>query len=101
MRLVPMLAALLPLAAAAAAPDAKLRAEWEQRFRAADLDHSRSLDRKEAAAGLPKVLSRHFDEIDTDHDGGLTPKELWALHQREERERERRRAERLQSGPPR
>jgi len=81
------------------APDAKLKAAWEQRFRAADLDNSRSLDRTEAAAGLPKVLSRHFDDIDTDHSGAITPEELWAMHQREVAERQKRREAR--TGPPR
>jgi Ni/Co efflux regulator RcnB len=83
----------------AAEPDAKLKREWEQRFRAADLDRNRSLDRKEAAAGLPKVLSRNFDRIDTDRSGGITPEELWAMHEREVAEREKRRAARV--GPPR
>jgi Ca2+-binding EF-hand superfamily protein len=82
-----------------AEPDAKLKADWEQRFRAADKDASRSLDRQEAQAGLPKVLSRHFDDIDTDHDGLITPEELWAMHQREVVERQKRREAR--TGPPR
>ena len=80
-------------------PDARLKREWEQRFRAADADKSRSLDRKEAAAGLPKVLSRNFDRIDTDRNGGITPEELWAMHEREVAERDKRRAARV--GPPR
>jgi Ca2+-binding EF-hand superfamily protein len=83
-----------------AQPDEKLKQEWEQRFRAADRDHSRALDRAEADAGLPKILSRNFDAIDTDHDGRITPEELWAMHQREVVEREKRRAARV-SGPPR
>lgn len=83
----------------AARPDARLKQEWEQRFRAADADRSRSLDRKEAAAGLPKVLARNFDRIDTDRSGGITPEELWAMHEREVAAREKRRAERV--GPPR
>ena len=83
----------------AAHPDAKLKREWEQRFRAADADKSRSLDRKEAAAGLPKVLARNFDRIDTDRSGGITPEELWAMHEREVADREKCRAARV--GPPR
>ena len=82
-----------------AQPDDKLKREWEQRFRAADQDRSRSLDRAEAQAGLPKVLWRNFDRIDTDRSGGITPEELWAMHQREVVEREKRRAARV--GPPR
>jgi Ca2+-binding EF-hand superfamily protein len=77
-------------------PDAALKKQWEERFRAADKDHSRSLDRDEAKAGLPKVLYKHFDEIDTNHDGVITPEELWAMHEREVAQRKQRR-----SGPPR
>jgi Ca2+-binding EF-hand superfamily protein len=83
-----------------APPDEKLKQDWEQRFRAADKDRSRALDRAEAAAGLPKILSRNFDAIDTDRDGRITPAELWAMHQREVVERDRRRAARV-AGPPR
>jgi hypothetical protein len=82
-----------------AQPDEKLKREWEQRFRAADVDRNRKLDREEATAGLPKVLSRNFDRIDTNRDGGITPEELWAMHEREVAAREKRRAERV--GPPR
>ena len=84
---------------APADPDARLRQDWEQRFRAADKDASRSLDHDEARAGLPKVLSRNFEAIDTDHDAFITPEELWAMHEREVVEREKRRAARV--GPPR
>jgi hypothetical protein len=83
-----------------AQPDAKLKAEWEARFRAADRDKSRALDRAEAEAGLPKILFRNFDAIDADHDTRITPEELWAMHEREVAAREKRRAERV-SGPPR
>lgn len=82
-----------------AEPDARLKQEWEQRFRAADKDQSRSLDRTEAQAGLPKVLFRHFDEIDTNHDQRITPEELWAMHEHEVAERAKRRA--VRTGPPR
>lgn len=85
---------------APAPPDGRLKAEWEQRFRAADANHDRALDRKEAQAGLPKILFRNFEAIDTNHDGRITPEELWALHEREVAERAKRRAERV-SGPPR
>ena len=104
MRALILLPMLLPFAAMAADrpvahPDEKLKLEWEQRFRAADKDHSRSLDREEAQAGLPKILSRNFDRIDTNGDGLITPEELWAMHEREVVAREKRRAER--TGPPR
>ena len=90
--------AALARAAPPAEPDAQLRAKWEKQFRAADKDSSRSLDRLEAQTGLPKVLSRNFDKIDTDASGAITPEELWAMHQREVAAREKRRAERLR--PP-
>lgn len=80
-------------------PDAKLKAQWEQRFRDADKDRSRSLDRAEAEAGLPKVLWRNFAAIDTDANGAITPAELWAMHEREVAARDKRRAQRV--GPPR
>jgi len=82
-----------------AQPDEKLKREWEQRFRAADVNHNRALDRAEAQAGLPKVLARNFDRIDANGDGGITPEELWEMHRREVVEREKRRAARV--GPPR
>lgn len=88
------------LAQAAPSPDEKLKKEWEIRFRKADQDNSRSLDRTEAEAGLPKMLSRNFDRIDLDRSGRITPEELWAMHEREVAAREKRRAERL-AGPPR
>jgi len=81
-----------------AAPDAQLRQKWEQKFRAADQDGSRSLDRAEAQAGLPKVLFKNFDRIDTDASGSITPEELWAMHEREVAAREQRRAARVR--PP-
>lgn len=90
----------LALAQPAPSPDENLKKEWERRFREADLDNSRSLDRAEAQAGLPKVLSRNFDRIDLNRNGRITPEELWAMHEREVAAREKRRAERL-AGPPR
>ena len=101
-KLLFFLALFVPVAAPGtppAAPDARLRQQWEERFRAADQDRSRALDRAEAQAGLPKVLWRNFEAIDTDGDARITPEELWAMHEREVAARERRRAERV--GPPR
>jgi CubicO group peptidase (beta-lactamase class C family) len=74
-----------------ATPDEKLKAKWEKIFREADKDESRSLTLAEARKGLPKVLVRRFDRIDLDKDGEITPEELWAMHEREVAERERRR----------
>lgn len=81
-------------------PEESLKQDWEDRFRQADLNHSRTLDRNEAQAGLPRILSRNFDRIDLDRSGSITPEELWAMHEREVALRTKRRAERL-SGPPR
>jgi hypothetical protein len=72
-------------------PDEKLKLKWEKIFREADKDDSRSLTLAEAKKGLPKVLVRRFDKIDLDKDGEITPEELWAMHEREVAERERRR----------
>lgn len=80
-----------PGAAPPANPDEKLKQKWEKIFRAADKDESRSLTLAEAKKGLPKVLVRRFDKIDLDRDGAITPEELWAMHEREVAERERRR----------
>ncbi|MGQ0586076.1 MAG: hypothetical protein ACT4PK_02595 [Gammaproteobacteria bacterium] len=82
-----------------AEPDQKLKAQWEQRFRDADKNQSRSLDPAEAKAGLPKVLWRNFAGIDTDADGAITPEELWAMHRREVAAREKRRAARVTPTP--
>lgn len=105
MRPLLLLAVLLPpglqaAEAPVANPDARLKQQWEQRFREADKDRSRSLDRAEAEQGLPKILYRNFDQIDLNADRRITPEELWAMHEREVAERERRRAARV-AGPPR
>lgn len=81
-------------------PDEALKAQWERQFRAADKNNDRALDRAEADAGLPKILSRNFDQIDLNTNGQITPEELWAMHEREVAQREKRRAQRV-SGPPR
>jgi len=65
--------------APASAPDfAARRAAWQaeakQRFDAADADRDGRLDRVEA--GRDDRLARHFDRLDADGDGELTPEEL-------------------------
>ena len=70
-------------------------AEHEARFRAADTDNSRSLSLEEVSAGMPKVILKHFDAIDLDSDGQITPEELKQMAARQAELREQRRAERL------
>lgn len=92
--ILPVLLALLSAEPAPAAPLAtssdraallqarreQLEQKREQQFRAADTDHNRGLSRAElSASDLPRVLSRRFDEIDTNRDGELSPEELQAL----------------------
>lgn len=48
----------------------------QQRFTAADHDGDGMLTREEAKA-MPRVSS-HFDDIDTNHDGKVTPTEILA-----------------------
>ena len=61
----------------------KLHQKWEQRFRAADTDNSRTLSREECIkAGLPSSIIDNFDKIDTNHDGVLSPEELMAVYEK-------------------
>ncbi|MFT4046868.1 MAG: hypothetical protein QM661_09260 [Solimonas sp.] len=63
---------------------ARLAQKREVQFRAADRDADRGLTREElAASDLPKVLLRRFDDIDSNHDGKLSPEELQALERRQ------------------
>jgi hypothetical protein len=48
-----------------------------EQFRRADADRSGALSRAEAERGMPS-LARHFDEIDADGDGHITPFEIRA-----------------------
>jgi Ca2+-binding EF-hand superfamily protein len=74
----------------------KLKEKWEAQFRAADADGSGSLTLAEAtAAKLPDSLLNHFAEIDADRNGGLTPEELWTVHEK------RLQQQRRPAGPPR
>jgi hypothetical protein len=54
---------------------AQWRAEAQARFNAADADRDGSLDRVEAQA-LGARVAEHFDRIDADSNGGLTPEEM-------------------------
>lgn len=96
--LLPALAAALLSAASTVAPaapdpdfsDAQL-ARWEARFRAADRDGNRGLDREEIDGQLPGELLARFDETDTDGDGLLQPEELLARQRELKAQREARR----------
>jgi len=49
-----------------------------EKLHAADTNGDGNISKAEAAAALP-MISKHFDEIDTNHDGQLTPDELKAF----------------------
>ena len=54
---------------------AQVKQDMQVRLKAADANGDGFIDRHEAEAKLPRV-AKHFDEIDTDHDGELSPAEL-------------------------
>jgi hypothetical protein len=51
------------------------------RLKAADTNGDGLISKAEAQASLPR-LYKHFDEIDTNHDGQVSPEELKAAHQK-------------------
>jgi hypothetical protein len=51
------------------------------RLKAADTNGDGLISKAEAQASLPR-LYKHFDEIDTNHDGQISPEELKAAHQK-------------------
>jgi hypothetical protein len=51
------------------------------RLKAADTNGDGLISKAEAQASLPR-LYKHFDEIDTNHDGQISPDELKAAHQK-------------------
>jgi Ca2+-binding EF-hand superfamily protein len=55
----------------------EMKAEAAARFKAADKNGDGFLSKEEATAGMP-MLARHFDTIDTNKDGQVTPEELAA-----------------------
>lgn len=63
------------------------RATFERYFRAADKDGDGYLSRDETAAAEP-FLYQHFDQIDGNHDGKLSPAEIRAFFRRYYHERE-------------
>jgi hypothetical protein len=60
---------------------AELRAKLEDRFKKADANGNGTLSKAEAEKGMPR-LARHFDALDTNHDGQLTPDEIQAAVQK-------------------
>ncbi|VVE34029.1 calcium-binding EF-hand [Pandoraea communis] len=64
------------------------RATFERHFKAADKDDDGYLSRDEVAAAEP-FLYQHFDEIDVNHDGKLSPAEIRAYFRRYHQERAR------------
>lgn len=66
----------------------RCRAQMKERFEAAwkraDTDGDGTLSRGEAEKGMPR-LARHFDQIDTDHDGRVTVAEVDAARARHPR----------------
>ena len=63
------------------------RATFERYFKAADKDGDGYLSRDEVAAAEP-FLYQHFDEIDVNHDGKLSPAEIRAYFRRYYHQRE-------------
>jgi len=80
--LIAALAALVPAASALAqgadaGRAAKMQAELQKRFTAADANADGQLTRDEAKAKMPRVYE-HFDEIDSTHKGFVTLADIQA-----------------------
>ena len=77
-----MLATVLLTCAAPACAQRTLSEEQRQalqdRLKAADANGDGLIDRAEAEAGLPR-LAKHFDKLDADGDGKLSPEEMRAM----------------------
>ena len=72
--------------AAVAAEGHGPRGAIAERLKQADIDGNGMLSREEAKA-LP-MISKHFDEIDANHDGQITTEELRAFHKARAGERQ-------------
>ena len=68
----------------------EMRLRDPERTRQADVNRDGGFNREEAGKSMPR-LARHFDEIDTNHDGIISREEMRAF-------REKRRQQRLSRG---
>jgi Ca2+-binding EF-hand superfamily protein len=66
----------------------------QEKLSAADTDGNKSISRAEAESGLPK-LAEHFDTVDTDRNGEVSPDEMRAHFARRHRHDHAARAEEL------
>ena len=78
----------------AGGPDGAGKHDFMARLKAADANGDGMISRDEASKSLP-MIARHFDEIDTNHDGQVTSEELQAFHQKMSAQRGQRAAERF------
>jgi len=58
-----------------------MRQKIQERLQRVDTDHDNSISRAEAEENMPG-LARHFDEIDTNHDGIITIDEMKAVYEK-------------------
>jgi len=74
------LLAAIGLASASAMAVAAADGHGMERLKAADTNGDGLISKAEAQAALPR-LYKHFDQIDANHDGQVSPEELRAAHQ--------------------
>jgi hypothetical protein len=66
----------------------KMRERMQEWMQQADVDHDNSISRAEAEESMPGV-ARHFDQIDTNHDGVITLDEIKAAQEKAAQEKKR------------
>lgn len=66
----------------------KMRERMQEWMQQADVDHDNSVSRAEAEESMPGV-ARHFDQIDTNHDGVITSDEMKAAQEKAAQEKKR------------